>query len=175
MEAEVPLSHRLIGSGLRPQGFKPTIAPAFLNPQESHQPTLSHEITPEPILYNLQNGENPKCLNILPATTPIPLTISILSTMCAITIRFLTRGRKFWLGYPHLNLKDGTTIFKPVELTRWETGSYKLRNIEIGLVTFRGVNLMAQPCIAIEVRGLARPILGKRRYTRGSTRIVNKL
>jgi len=39
-------------------------------------------------------------------------------------------------------------------------------NIGIGLVVFVIVNPMAQPCFATEVRGLARPTLGKREDTR---------
>ena len=34
---------------------------------------------------------------------------------------------------------------------------------------------MAQPYFAMGIRELARPILGKRKDSRGSTRIVNKL
>ncbi|PUU79267.1 hypothetical protein B9Z19DRAFT_1125440 [Tuber borchii] len=50
------------------------------SPQE-----LSHwgkwMVTLEPILYNLENSENSKCLNILPATTSTHLTLSILLTI----------------------------------------------------------------------------------------------
>jgi len=53
-------------------------------------------------------------------------------------------------------------------------GSYKRRNIGIGVVVFMGVNLMVQPCFAMEVRGLAKPILGKRKNTRGKDGIANR-
>ena len=77
----------------------------------------------------------------------------------------MTRGRKFWPGYLHLNPKDGNMTFKPVESKRWETGSYKLRNIGIGFVVFQGVNLMVQPCFATGAPGSVRLILGKREHT----------
>ena len=38
-----------------------------------------------------------------------------------------------------------------------------------------GVNLMVQPYFATEVRGLAKPTLGKREDTRGNRGIANKL
>ena len=54
MEAASQIGFTSIGSPDWPrtptQGFKTTIAPAFLNPQKSHQPTLQHKITQEPIL-----------------------------------------------------------------------------------------------------------------------------
>ena len=37
-----------------------------------------------------------------------------------------------------------------------------------------GVNLMVQPCFATEVRGLARPTLGKREDTRGKKCIADE-
>ena len=46
----------------------------------------------------------------------------------------------------------------------WEAGSYKLRNIGIGLGFLVAVNLILRPCSAMEVQELARPILGKRAY-----------
>jgi len=74
------------------------------------------------------------------------------------------RGRKFWPGYLHLNPRAGTTIFEAVGSTMWEAGSYKLRNIGIGLGFLVAVNLILRPCSAMEVQELARPILGKRAY-----------
>ena len=58
---------------------------------------------------------------------------------------------------------------------RWETGSFKLRNIGIGSVVFVGVNLMVQPCFATGVQGLARLTLGKREAAREKKDIANKL
>ena len=107
-------------------------------------------------------AKNTRCLSITSVATP---TLLILR-MCGITIRWRTRSRKFWPGYPHLNPRDGTRIFEVVGSTRWETGSYKLKNIGIGLVEFVGVNLVVQPYSVMEAPGLVRPTLGKRRYSR---------
>jgi len=65
--------------------------------------------------------------------------------------------------------------FEPIGSTRWDTGSYKLRNIGTGLVVLMGANPMVQPCFATEVQGSARLILGKRKDTRGKKGIANKL
>jgi len=58
---------------------------------------------------------------------------------------------------------------------RWETGSYKPRNIGTGLMVIVGVDLVDLPCFATEARGLARPTLGKREGTRGKRGIANRL
>ena len=71
---------------------------------------------------------------------------------------------EFWPGYLHLSPRHDTTTFEPVGLTQWETGSYKLRNIRIGLVVLARMDLTVQPYYAMEVQGLASPILGKRIY-----------
>ena len=42
-------------------------------------------------------------------------------------------------------------------------------------MVFVGLNLMAQPCFAMEVRESARPTLGKRKDTGGEKEIANKL
>ena len=42
-------------------------------------------------------------------------------------------------------------------------------------MVFVGINLMAQLCFATEVRGLARPTLGKRKGTRRKKGIANRL
>ena len=95
------------------------------------------------------------------ATMSKTLLISTLLTMCGVAIQWLTRSLIFWPGYLHLSPRDDTRIFGSVELTRWETGFYKLRNIGIGWVVFAGVNLVAQPCFATGVRELVRPLSGK--------------
>ena len=115
-------------------------------------------------------AKNTKCLNIPSATSTTLLTIPTLLTMCGITTQWWTRSLKFWPGYLHLSPGHGTTTSKPVGSTRWETGFYKLRNIGIGLAVSMGVNLVVQPCFAMEGRGLARPILGKREDARGKER-----
>ena len=48
---------------------------------------------------------------------------------------------------------------------KWESGSYKLRNIGIGLVVSVGLNAIVQLCFATEVQGSARHTLGKRNHT----------
>ena len=48
---------------------------------------------------------------------------------------------------------------------KWETGSYKLRNIGIGLVVSVGLNAIVKLCFATEVRASARARLGKRNHT----------
>jgi len=82
---------------------------------------------------------------------------------------------EIWPGYLHLNPGYGTRTFGPVGSTRWETGSYKPGNTGTGLMVFVGVNLMVRPCFAMEIRGLVRPILGKREDTRGKKDTANKV
>ena len=84
------------------------------------------------------------------------------------------RSPKLWPGYLHLSPRAGTTTFEPAGSARWETGFYKLRNIGTGLLVFVRVNPMVWPCFVMEVRGLARPTFGKRKYTRGKKGIVNR-
>jgi len=64
---------------------------------------------------------------------------------------------------------------EPVGLRRWETGSYKLRNIEIGLMVPAAVDKIAQPCFVTGIRGLGRPTLGKGEDARRKRGIANKL
>ena len=81
--------------------------------------------------------------------------------MCGITIRRPTRRLRFWPGYLNLSPRDGTRTYEPVGPTRWGTGSYKPRNIGVGLVVFMMVNLMVQLYSAMEAQELTRPTLGK--------------
>ena len=85
------------------------------------------------------------------------------------------RSWKFWPGYLRSNPRYGTRALGPVGWARWKTGSYKLRNIGIGLVVFVGANLMVQRCFALEAPGLEKHTLGKRKDTRGNKSIANKL
>ena len=170
MEADSPFGFTSTGSidWIETPPTRPprTITPAFqvLHPQELHQATLPQKVIPKPILHNIQTPKNTKCLNI---TSKITSILLILLTMCRITMRWPTRSLKLWPGYLHLSPKDDTTTFEPVGSTRWETGFCNLKNIGIGLVLLVGVDPIAQPCFAMEVPGLARPTLGKRkRYTR---------
>ena len=172
MEADTPFGFTSIGSidwtETPPTRLQRTIAPAFqvLHPQELHQTIISHKIAPRAILHNIQ-AANKKCLNIALKITSTLLILTFRLEMCRITMHRLTRSPKFWPGYLHLSPRNDITTFDPVESTRWETGSYKPRNIGIGFAVFMRVNPMAQPCFAMEVPGLARPTLGKRkRYRR---------
>ena len=123
----------------------------------------------------IKTAKDPKCLNISWTTISTLLIIPILLTTCRITTLWPTRSQKSWLGYPRLNLRDGTKTFGPEELTRWETGSYKPKNIWIGLVVFvEGVKLMVQPCFATEVRVLVKPTLGQREYALRNECIADK-
>jgi len=148
------------------------MVPTFFAIQELLQPNPQHKITQDPSSTALKTAENTKCLDSTSPTTILP--ISMLLTMCGVTLLRPTWGRRFWLGYLHLNLRYGTTTSEPVESTEWGTGSFKLRNIGIGSVVFVGVNLMVQPCFVPGVRGLARLSLGEREATRGKKDIVNK-
>ena len=74
------------------------------------------------------------------------------------TIADEDKGILDWLS--HLTPRHATTTFEPVGSTEWETGSYKPKNIRIGLV-----GLIVQPYFVMEVRGLESPILGKREDT----------
>jgi len=88
--------------------------------------------------------KNPKCLNLpstkIPTLLVIPIILkiptvsiqTILVAMSGITARSLARIPGFWPGYLHLSPRHGTTTSEPIELRRWETGSYKLKNIGIG-------------------------------------------
>jgi len=117
--------------------------------------------------------KNPKCLNLTPAkisTLVIPVILIILTasiqtillTMCGIIVQSLTKIPGFWLGYPHLSPRHATTTSELVALKRWETGSSKRGNIEIGWMVQAVMDLTVQPCFVMEVRVLARPTLGKR-------------
>jgi len=147
----------------------------FFDPQELLQPYPPYKITREPILYGPQIVEiNTKCLNTTPATTST-LLISLLLTIYGMILCCPTRGGKFWNGYRHLNPRYGTRTFEPAGSMRWETGSFKLRNIGTGFVVFVEVNLMVQPCFATGVWGLARLTLGEREDIRRKKDIANKL
>jgi len=114
-------------------------------------------------------GNGSSSFNVV-VTAPLTLTLLIIShvlIICRTTIQWPTKRPKSWPGYLHLNPGYGTTSFETVGLTGWETGSSKLRNIGIGSGVSVEANLMDQPCYATEVRGLARPTLGKRRSSRG--------
>ena len=58
------------------------------------------------------------------------------------------------------------------EVGDWLLQTHEYRNWFGGI---HGVNLMVRPCFATEVRGLARPTLGKREKTRGKKYISTKL
>ena len=93
--------NKLIGLDYTHKISKPPSPPLFLI-LKNHINLVYHKVTLESILYTLQNSKNPKCLNIFPATTTsTPLILLILLTICGITVRWLTRGRKFWPGYLH--------------------------------------------------------------------------
>ena len=179
----VRLSGGSIGPGLRPQGFKMEIASALL--PSPHRPTLPHEIIQEPSSTTSETTNNAKCLNLTSATiTKLPILLiiipvilivptaaipTILLTMCGTTLS-LMKMKEYWTGYPHLTPRHATTTFEPVGSTEWETGSYKPKNIRIGLV-----GLIVQPYFVMEVRGLESPILGKREDTQERKCIANKL
>jgi len=158
---------RLIGLpvGLCPRSFGAPIAPAFLRPPgiTSTESTAQNCSRTHPLPTALRTAKNSKCLDSTSQTTILPR--SLLLTMCGVTLLRPTRGRRFWPGYRHLNPRYGTRKFEPAELVRWETGSFKLRNIGIGSVVFVGVNLMAEPCFATGVQKLARLTLGEREAT----------
>jgi len=173
----VPGSGGLIGLlvGVYPRGFGVAITPAFLRTLGINllQQNPPHKISRKPILSTaLKTAKNTKCLDS--ASPTIILSISLLLTMCEATLLRLTRGQKFWLGYRHSNPRDGTTKSKPAESTRWETGSYRAKNIGIGLVVSMATDLVGQPCFAMEIQELARPTLGEREATRGKKDIANK-
>jgi len=148
-------------AGLSVARVKVAITPAFLHPQDLHQPThMKFLRNPSSTLYRA--AKYTRCLNTISTIMSIVLIL-----MCGIPIRWPTRGLKFWPGYLHSNPRDGTTTSKLVGSTRWVTGFYKLRNIGVGLLVFMWVDLMVQPCFATEVRGLARPSSGEREDSRG--------
>lgn len=64
-----------------------------------------------------------------------------------------------------LEPRDGTTTFEPVGLTRWETGSCKLRNTGICLAASVELIVIVQLCFATELRSFARTTLEKRKDT----------
>ena len=128
-----------------------------------------------PSSTTFEAAKNTKCLNTTSTTTSTLLIPAFLFTMCRIATPRSGKSPKFWPGYLHSNPKDGITTFEPVGSLRWGNGSYKRRNIGIGLVVFVGVYLITQLCFAMEVRGLARPTLGKREETREKNGIANKL
>ena len=153
------------------------IAPSFLHPSRNYINPLS----PTKLLKNTTSTtarvrKNPKWRNLTsPTISAILLIIPILLTMCGITARWRTGGRKFWPGYLHSNPRYGTTTSKAVGSTRWETGSSRPRNIGIGSVASVGVVLRVRPCFATEVLELAKHSLGEREDTRGNEGIADML
>ena len=55
-----PVLRRLVGPRLRLQASTIAIVPAFLHSRGSHQPTLSHKITKEPIPYSFRSSKKRK-------------------------------------------------------------------------------------------------------------------
>ena len=155
------VSSRLISPGLPHNASKPPLPPLFLIPRNHNNPLYRIKLLKDPSSALFKNSGNLKCL-IISATIS---TVLILIIWCGITLRWLTRGLKFWPGYLHLKPRAGTRTFEPAGSIKWETGSYKLKNIGIGLVVFSGPDVIVQLYFATEVRGLARPTLGKRSPT----------
>ena len=169
LTGSVLLSCGLTGSRLRLQNFKTVNAPHFLHSSWNYinPPHQAKLLTNSPSA-TLKRAKNPKCLNVTSTTISTTLLIiPILLTMCGITARWPMRSPKFWPGYLHLNPTCGTTTSKAEGSTKWETGSYGLRNIGNGFVVSVAVNLTVPLCFATEVRGLAKPTLGKREDARG--------
>ena len=156
------VSGPLIGSGFPHKASKLPSSPLFLISKNHINPTLLQKITQELIFYTLQNSENQICLTI---SATISTVLILLIILCRITLRWPTRGPKFWPGYLHLSPRDGTRTSEPAGSMKWETGSYKPRHIGIGLVVSAGLNLVVQLCSATEVRESARPTLGKKNHT----------
>ena len=169
------MSGQLIGRAFAHKASKSRSPPLFSSPKNHTNALCRIKLPENPSSTTAEAAKNTKCLNIPSATSTTLLIIQTLLTMCGITAPWWTRSLKFWPGYPHLSPGDGTTTSKPVGSTMWETGSCKLRNIGIGLAVSMGVNLVVQPCSAMEGRGLARPTLGKREDARGKKGIANKL
>ena len=144
------------------QGFKTTIVPTFLNLQESHQPHSTTQNYSRTHPLHSPKQRNPICLTI---SATISTVLILLIILCRITLRWPTRGPKFWPGYLHLNPRDGTRTSEPAGSTKWETGFYKQRHIGIGLVVSARLNLVVQLCSATEVRESARLTLGKKNHT----------
>ena len=153
--------------GVRQQGFKISTAPHSFTPRNRINPLHHIKLLENPSPTISKTAKNQKCLNITSTRISTPLIIPILLPMCGITLRSPTRSLKFWPDYPHLNPRYGTMTSKPGESTRWEIGSYRLRNIAIGLVVSVGVILlvMDQPCFAVEVPELEKHTLGERQDT----------
>ena len=168
---QVLLSRRLIRPAFVHKVTNSLSSPLLCTLQNINQ--LYHKITQEPSSATFKTAKNTKCLKVTLTTISTAPAIPILPTMFRITLRQLTRSRRFWLGYLYSNPQYSTTTFKPIEPTGLVTGYYKLRNIRIGLQIFL-VNLTVQPCFSMEVRGLERPTLGKGEDTRGKRSIANK-
>jgi len=166
-------SRRLIGPKLHPQGYKQNRhrPPLFFTPRNHINPLYYIKLLKNPSSAS-KTAKNTKCLNITSTTSS---SLAIILAVRQTTILRPSRSLKFWPGYLHLNPRDGTRTFGPIGSTGWATGFYKLRNIGIGLLVFVGVNPMVRPCFATDVRGLARPTLGKEEGTRGEEGIANRL
>jgi len=185
----VSRSGPLFRTCLRPPGLKNHHHPLSSSLPGNHiNPLYPPKFFKNPSSTPIETVKNPKCQNltstklptllvipitpIIPTVTTQPILLAfswtiarllqiVLSTRCGIIAPSPTRIRGFWNGYPHLSPKHGTTISEPVGLRGWETGSYKLRNIEIGWVVLAAMDLIVQCCFVTEVPGLGRPTLGK--------------
>ena len=147
-------------------GFKMGIASTFFAPWNYINQLGRIKLLKNHPLQSSKQRNIPKCLTTSAVISTL-LISTILLTRCGITARSLTKIREFWPGYLPLSPIYDTTTFEPVGSTQWETGSYKLRNIRIGLAVTLSVKmgLMVQPYFVMEVRGSASLILGKREDT----------
>ena len=161
--------------------------PSFLQPRKLYQFTPP---TQEPILgilytdsttFQTATKKKRKCRDLVSgkiatlSITATPLTIiptpliiiptrSTIPSIIPSTILLLMRGIRFSHGYLHWNPEYGTMILEPTESNMWETGSYGQRNIRIGAMAFTVANPISRPCLVTEIRGSARPTLGKKPY-----------
>ena len=160
-------------------GFKIKICdrPRFPSPQRNYINPLYWSKSPKnPSSITFETVKNPKCRNLTsPTISTTLLIIPILLTMCGITAPWVARSGGFWPGYHHSNPRYATATSKAVGLTRWEIGSYRPRNIGIGLVVSVGAIPLVQPCFSTEVLESAKHTLGRREDTRGKEVIANKL
>jgi len=175
-QAIARLSCQLIGQGFRPLGFKIAITPAYLLPLgiTSTNSTASNHSRAHPFQPSTQRkntmSQHHANENI---NNSFNNTNSFNNVWNNCTVVDEKSEILAWLSL--LEPRYGTTTLAPVGSTRWETGSYKLSNIRIGLVVSMGVNLMGRPCFDTEVRGSARPTSGREKTLgEGKKGIANK-
>jgi len=136
------------------------------NKKSKYHNLVSGKIVTLPIITT------PLTITPLIPTYSMPSHLAVCLAWTALVV--LVRELRFSHGYLRLIPRYGTIILENTESNMWETGSWEQRNIGTGSMGFAVENLIIQPCIAMEIRGSARPTLRKKPYSPWSKDVAKK-